>query len=131
MSEKEIIIEGAGSIEDSLNEFASYGEKYKLILSSFEKADKLLEELVKARQVNEFSQRDFADLVGIKQPQLARYEKKEQMPRIDMIIRLAEALDLEVVLEDKIKKESQIDFGTYCGGKTVLTTKYNTKAWGC
>lgn len=101
------------SFEEALAELAGFGEKYELIIESAEKARKLLSKLAKARKNKELSQRDLAEIVNIKQPQLARYESCESMPRLDTLLRIAEALDLQVSLNEKFETLSFSTEGTY------------------
>lgn len=64
---------------------------------------KLIEFIVETRNKLNLSQQEVADLAGMKQPVVARFEKCKVTPRIDTLIRIAHALGLEVVLSLKEK----------------------------
>lgn len=53
--------------------------------------------IARLREDRGLTQRDLAKITGIKQPQIARIEKG-QMPTLETLWRLAEALDAEVVI---------------------------------
>lgn len=125
--QEEFVISGTETVEEALEEFSSYGEKYKLILSSIEKTEKLLKQFSEFRINKNLSQRDLSDLTGIKQPQIARYEKKTAFPRIDTFLRLLEALDLQLVLEKQFKP--LIKFGSFDNkyiSEQIKQNNYNT-----
>jgi len=54
--------------------------------------------IVRLREERGWSQRDLAKKTGIKQPQIARLEKGGQMPTIETLWRLADALNAKVVI---------------------------------
>lgn len=54
--------------------------------------------LAHLREERGLSQRDLAKITGIKQPQIARIEKGGQMPTIETLWRLADALNAQVVI---------------------------------
>lgn len=95
------IVTGTLTTDEALEGFRGLGEKYRLILDSYEKAERMLDALASFRRELGYTQRDLADLANIKQPQLARYEKHLEFPRIDTFFRIADALKLNVYLEKK------------------------------
>ena len=46
------------------------------------------------------SQRELAKKTCIKQPMIARIEKLESIPRLDTLIKILDALDLNICLKD-------------------------------
>lgn len=46
-------------------------------------------QIIALRKASGLSQRDFAELVGIKQPQLARIESGKQIPKIETLLKIA------------------------------------------
>ena len=54
--------------------------------------------IARLREKRGWSQRDLAKITGIKQPQIARLEKGGQMPTLDTLWRLADALKAKVVI---------------------------------
>lgn len=56
----------------------------------------LIQRLVVQRKNKKLSQRDLAELTGLKQSSIARIERDIVMPRLDTFIKIANALDLEL-----------------------------------
>lgn len=48
-----------------------------------------------------YSQRDVAELTGIKQPMIARIEKGDVIPRLDTLTKLAESVRMTIRLVEK------------------------------
>ena len=99
-TKKNVVVETL-STEEVLNGFRNLGEKYRLALDSYEKAERMLKVLVSFRHELSLTQRELAELTNIKQPQLARYERCIEYPRIDTFFRIADALKLNVYFEKK------------------------------
>jgi transcriptional regulator with XRE-family HTH domain len=60
-------------------------------------ADKVAEQ----RQAKGLSQRELAEIVGTTQSAIARLERGGRPPRIDTLLRIADALDCELVVDLK------------------------------
>lgn len=60
----------------------------------------VIKALIEARKIRGLTQRQLAEKVGIKQPQLARIESGKQSPTIRTLVGICEALDysLEIVV---------------------------------
>ena len=56
-------------------------------------------QVAEQRQAHGLSQRELAELVGTTQSAIARLESGGRPPRIDTLLRIAEALDCELVVE--------------------------------
>lgn len=78
-----------------------FTDNEKKFFSEQEKISKLIIQMVKRRVELNLSQHDLAKLSGIKQPMIARIERMDSIPRLDTIIKLFEALDLNLIVEDK------------------------------
>lgn len=55
--------------------------------------------IVRYRAEHDLSQRDLAERLGIKQPQVARLELGEVNPSIETLIRLSSRLDMELTID--------------------------------
>ena len=66
----------------------------------------VIRQFIKARLERDLSQRQLAELAGVSQPVINRFESGEQSPSIDRLATLAEALgyDLEVKLKRRRKR---------------------------
>jgi predicted transcriptional regulator len=60
---------------------------------------KIADRVADRRQQKGLSQRELAELVGTTQSAIARLERGGRPPRIDTLLRIAEALDCELVVE--------------------------------
>lgn len=70
-------------------------------------AEKLVRALVEERHRQGKTQQDIADYTGLKTPNVARVESCKYMPTLNVLMRYADALDLELkfeLVEQKDKK---------------------------
>jgi transcriptional regulator with XRE-family HTH domain len=79
-------------VRDSILSNPEVRAEYDALKAEFEFARAVLE----MRESLGLTQRQFADLTGIKQAQLARLESGKQMPRIDTLANLAQRLGIAV-----------------------------------
>jgi DNA-binding XRE family transcriptional regulator len=68
--------------------------EYKVL----EKKFKLMCQIISLRKASGLSQREFATLVGMQQPQLARIESGKQSPKLETIVKLAVGTGYKVEL---------------------------------
>jgi transcriptional regulator with XRE-family HTH domain len=59
----------------------------------------IADQVAKRRQAQGLSQRELAELVGTTQSAIARLERGGRPPRIDTLLRIADALECELVVE--------------------------------
>ena len=64
----------------------------------------VIRQFIKARLERDLSQRQFAELAGVSQPVINRFESGEQSPSIDRIHALADALDCDVEVKLKPRR---------------------------
>lgn len=76
----------------------------------FDQENAVIHAIFKERIRQGLSQRDLAELSGIKQPMIDRIERMECSPRIDTIAKLLIALDLELTVKPRkqVKKASPV-----------------------
>jgi len=60
---------------------------------------RIAEQVVEQRRARSLSQQELARLCGTTQSAIARFERGGRPPRIDTLLRIAEALDCELVVE--------------------------------
>jgi ribosome-binding protein aMBF1 (putative translation factor) len=60
---------------------------------------RIAEQVVVQRQARDLSQQELAELCGTTQSAIARFERGGRPPRIDTLLRIAEALDCELIVE--------------------------------
>jgi DNA-binding XRE family transcriptional regulator len=79
---------------------------------ALEEEFKLARQIISLRKASGLSQREFATLLGMKQPQLARIESGKQSPKLETIVKLAAGAGYKVELHfvaPKNQKKLKID----------------------
>ena len=67
----------------------------------------IAEQVVAQRRVRDLSQQELAELCGTTQSAIARFERGGRPPRIDTLLRIAEALDCELIVEFRPRTKSR------------------------
>jgi ribosome-binding protein aMBF1 (putative translation factor) len=60
---------------------------------------RIAQQVVEQRRARELSQHELAELCGTTQSAIARFERGGRPPKIDTLLRMAEALDCELIVE--------------------------------
>jgi HTH-type transcriptional regulator/antitoxin HipB len=66
-----------------------------------EKEYKLIKAVVEMRKEKGITQKGLADMVGVSQQEISRFENEKHIPKLTNFIRILDALDLEIKLEKK------------------------------
>ena len=64
----------------------------------------LIEQLISYRKAKKITQADISDNTGIQRPNISRLESGKYNPTLDMIVRVADSIGLEVEITLKEKK---------------------------
>jgi ribosome-binding protein aMBF1 (putative translation factor) len=67
----------------------------------------IAEQVVKQRRARDLSQQELAELCGTSQSAIARFERGGRAPRIDTLLRMAAALDCELIVEFRPRTRSR------------------------
>ena len=67
----------------------------------------IAEQVVKERKALGLSQKELAELTGTTQSAIARLESGGRPPRIDTLLRIAEALDCELIVQLRPRTERE------------------------
>jgi ribosome-binding protein aMBF1 (putative translation factor) len=67
----------------------------------------IAEQVVAQRSARDLSQQELAELCGTTQSAIARFERGGRPPRIDTLLRIAEALDCELIVEFRPRTKSK------------------------
>ena len=59
----------------------------------------IADQVIEQRRARDLSQQELADLCGTTQSAIARFERGGRPPRIDTLLRMAEALDCDLVVQ--------------------------------
>jgi len=60
---------------------------------------RIAEQVVEQRRARDLSQQELAELCGTTQSSIARFERGGRPPKIDTLLRIANALDCELIVE--------------------------------
>lgn len=67
-----------------------------------EKEYELIKQVVETRKEKGITQKALAEMVGISQQEISRFENEKHIPKLTSFIRILEALDMEIKLESKV-----------------------------
>lgn len=80
-------------------------EKLKILIEvkQQEVRKNIVEQYIECRKANKMTQADVAEALGIKRPNITRFENGAYNPTIDMLVKIAECMgkELEIRLVDK------------------------------
>ena len=64
---------------------------------------------IESRKLKKMTQKEVANVSGIKRPNITRFEKENYNPTIDMLVKVAESLgkELKIKLVDKVEIENR------------------------
>ena len=65
------------------------------------------ERLLLYRKAMGMTQKELADIVGVSRPNIARMESGDYNPTVDMLVKVADGLGLDVEINFKEKKEAE------------------------
>ena len=67
----------------------------------------IIKQYIRYRKIRNLTQADLACAMGIKRPNISRFETGQCNPTLDLLVRMAECMDLEIKIElvDKSKEK--------------------------
>lgn len=89
----------AKTFDEVLEEIKNSGEKEKESIEVASELARIIGDLAEARVKRGFTQRELADVSGIKQAAIARMESLQAIPRLDTMVKLARFLDVKINVE--------------------------------
>ena len=70
--------------------------KPELVKLQKEVKDSVIDQLVSKRKAKNYTQSDISMITGIQRPNISRFESGAYNPTLDMLVRLADSMDLKV-----------------------------------
>lgn len=89
------------SFREVLERVKAEGEQERQTIDAAVRVSEIIEKVTEARVRRGITQRELADACGIRQPAIARMESLKTIPRLDTLVRIAEALDIEITAEER------------------------------
>ncbi len=86
-------------VEKNDETLKKWGDYYRI-------EESIIETIVKTRKNKGLSQKQVAELTGLKQPAIARIENNANSPQLDTLIKIVDALGLKIEVKDA--KENEI-----------------------
>lgn len=56
-------------------------------------------QFIQCRKAKKISQQKIADLIGVKRPNITRFESGSYNPTLDMMVKIAEAMDMDLQIQ--------------------------------
>ena len=89
------------TLYDALDQIKEQGEKERQTVEAAIQVSEIIRRVTEARIRKGLTQRDLAEKCGLKQSAIARIETLSTIPRINTLVRIAGALDMEIRAEEK------------------------------
>ena len=114
------------SLDQMLENIKSKSEESRLTIEATQKSIEIINKIVKARENLGITQRELAKKCGIQQPALARIETFKVIPKINTLIKIAQAVGINIAAFTSMEKQQmQIWFSI---GQVILSTScYNNR----
>lgn len=87
---------------------AVYDEKEQNLIIKYRQKQarkNLAAQYVQSRKARKLSQQEVADIIGVKRPNITRFENGTYNPTLDMLVKIAEALDMDLEIQLKERKK--------------------------
>ena len=115
------------SVDQTLQNIKARNEDAKLSIEAAEKTIKIINKIVETREALGLTQRDLAKKCGIQQPALARIETGKVIPKLNTIIKIAEAVGVKIESFTPMEEQQMQMQMCYSLSQVVLTTlSYST-----
>ena len=73
----------------------------------------IIKQYIACRKIRNLTQKDLACAMGIKRPNISRFETGQCNPTLDLLVKMAECMDLEIKIELVDKKMEKGDGKKY------------------
>lgn len=69
----------------------------------------IIKQYIEYRKIRNLTQKDLACVMGIKRPNISRFETGQCNPTLDLLVKMAECMDLEIKIELVDKSKERVD----------------------
>ena len=76
--------------------------------------ENLINQYIKSRKEKNMTQADVAEVLGVKRPNITRFENGTYNPTVDMLVKVAEGLGKDLVIRLVDKEEDLNGLQSYC-----------------
>lgn len=67
----------------------------------------IINQYIEYRKLRNLTQKDLADMMGIKRPNISRFETGQYNPTLDLLVKMAETMDLDIQISLKSREEKE------------------------
>ena len=92
------------NVQEIINEKIKTDDKFAAAYSEVENEYKLIREVVKARKEQGLTQQELAEMIGVKQQVISRFEREKHIPTLDNFLKILDGVGLVLKLEKKQKR---------------------------
>lgn len=89
------------NVQEIIDDKIQTDDKFETAYSEVEREYQLIREVVKARKEQGLTQQELAEMVGVKQQVISRFEREKHIPTLDNFLRILNGVGLELKLEKK------------------------------
>ena len=89
------------NVQKIVDEKIKNDNKFKTAYREVEREYKLIKEVVRARKELGLTQQQLADMIGVKQQVVSRFECEKHIPTLDNFLKILDGVGLELKLEKK------------------------------
>ena len=89
------------NVQKIINKKIKTDDKFAAAYSEVENEYKLIREVVKARKEQGLTQQELAEMVGVKQQVISRFEREKHIPTLDNFLKILDGVGLVLKLEKK------------------------------
>lgn len=69
----------------------------------------IVKQYIEYRKLRKLTQQDLADIMEVKRPNISRFETGQYNPTLDLLVKMAECMDLDIEITLVNKKENEKD----------------------
>ena len=117
------------SLDQVLQNVKAQNEASRLTIEAAEKTIKIINKIVESREALGLTQRELAKKCGIQQPALARIETCKVIPKLNTIIKIAEAVGVKIESFTPIE-EKQMQMCFSISQVIINSSLYNSSIGG-
>lgn len=117
------------SLDQVLQNIKVQSEESRLTIEAAEKTIEIINKIVETREALGLTQRDLAKKCGIQQPALARIETCKVIPKLNTVIKIAEAVGVKI--ESFTPMEERQMKMIYSFSQVVINSSYNSSIGEC
>lgn len=108
------------SFDEVWDELKTSSENEKQFFETAEETARIVNELAEERSRKGISQRQLAEMSGLKQSAIARMESLQSTPRLDTLVRVANALEVKLeITKGALRYPVLIDLSACSSGRYV------------